>query len=286
MIAAYVLIAPSAIGLGVFMVWPAIQTFGFSFTHWGMFGGHTWTGLDNYTEVLTDSTFYGSLLNTLGLAAFALLAIPISIVLAVLLNTPGLRGLTVFRVIYFLPVVTLPAAIALVWKYLYNGDYGLVNMGLRVFGIDGPSWISDPRTALMAIGLVMVWSSLGYNIILFLAGLQSIPTELYEAAEIDGAGRVRTFFSITVPMLTPTIFFVLVITTISALQIFDLIYLMMSKSNPALDSVRTVLYLFYEKGFIQSNGGYAAAVAFVLLIVIGVLTLLQFGLQKRWVNYD
>jgi multiple sugar transport system permease protein len=282
----FVLIAPTAIGLGIFTLWPAVQTFFFSFTEWGTFGGHTWIGVANYAQVMQDPELLRSLANTAVLTGFAVAGIPIAIALAALLNTRGLKGLTFYRVIYFLPVVTLPAAVALVWKFILSGDYGLLNAGLSVFGIDGPNWVSDPTTAIFAIGIIAIWGSLGYNMILFLAGLQTIPRELYEAASIDGASRVRTFFSVTVPLLSPTTFFVMVITVIGALQTFDLVYLMIGINSPALPATKTIVYLFYEKGIIQGDGGYAAAIAFVLLAIIALLTLIQFKMQKKWVQYD
>ena len=214
-----------------------------------------------------------------------LLGIPLSIGLAALLNTKRLRGVSFYRVVYFLPVVTMPAAIALVWKLIYNGDTGILNQFLARFGIDGPNWLSDPATAIYAVGIVSIWSSLGYNMVLLLAGMQSIPGEFYEAASIDGAGKWRQFFGITMPLLTPTTFFVTVITVINALQAFDLVFLMIGKTNPALEKSRTVVYLFYEKGFVESQGGYAAAIAFVLLAVILVFTAVQFRMQRRWVHY-
>lgn len=282
---AYMLIAPTAIGLAVFTVWPAVQTFAFSFTEWGAFGGHEWIGLENYADVLQDPRFGQSLLNTFILTGISLLAVPISIVLAALLNRHRLRGVTVYRTIYYLPVVTLPAAVALTWGMLYNGDFGVINQGLALLGIDGPSWIADPATAIYAIGIVAIWGSIGYNMVLFVAGMQSIPRAFYEAAELDGAGRARQFFSITMPLLTPTTFFVTVITVINSLQVFDLVYLMVGRTSPALDKARTVVYLFYERGFIQGDGGYAAAIAFVLLAIIVVLTAIQFRVQRRWVHY-
>ena len=282
---AYILILPTVIGLGTFSIWPTIQTFYFSFTEWGSFGGNTWTGTDNYVDVFQDDQLAQAFLNTTIFSLITLASVPIAIVLAVLLNRKGMKGVPVYRVIYFLPVVTLPAAIALVWKLLYNGDYGIVNWLLSLVGINGPYWLSDPSWAIIAVSLVSVWGSVGYNMVLFLAGLQSIPPQFYEAAQIDGAGPVRQFFSVTMPLLTPTTFFVTVITVINSLQAFDLVYLMVGRTNPALEKTKTVVYLFYEKGIIQNDGGYAAAIAFVLLAVILLITLIQFRVQKRWVHY-
>lgn len=282
----WLLIAPSFLGLGVFSLWPIFRTLYFSFTQWGAFGGHTWTGLANYRTLVADPEVLHALRNTIVFAALSLLSVPIGIVVAALLNHPGLRGLTVYRTFYFIPVITLPAAVSLMWKFVYNGDYGPINQILRAFGVQGPHWTSDPRTALYSVAVVAIWSSVGYNMVLLLAGMQTIPRQYYEAAEIDGAGRIRQFFTITVPLLSPTIFFVTVIGVINALQAFDLIYVMIGKNNPALTNSETIVYLFYDKAFVQSDGGYAAAIAFLLLGVIIVFTGCQFWLQKKWVHYE
>jgi multiple sugar transport system permease protein len=283
---AWILIAPSLIGLGVFSIWPIFRTLYYSFTLWGPFGGHTWNGLSNYKTLFSDSEVLRSLRNTIVFAALSLLSVPIGIVVSALLNRQGLKGLSIYRTIYFIPVITLPAAVALMWRFVYNGDYGPINQVLGAVGINGPHWTSDPSTALYSVAVVAIWSSIGYNMVLFLAGMQTIPRQFYEAAEIDGAGRIRQFFQITLPLLSPTIFFVTVISVINALQAFDLIYVMIGKNNPALADSETIVYLFYEKGFIQSNGGYAAAIAFLLLGIIIVFTAGQFWLQRRWVHYD
>ncbi|MBB5084256.1 carbohydrate ABC transporter permease [Nonomuraea endophytica] len=281
----YALIAPMALGLAVFYVWPIAQTLYLSFTESGVFGGQTWVGLDNYTALAADEEMTGALGNTLLYAALMLAGVPLSIVVAALLNVRGLRGLGFYRTIYFLPVVTMPAAVGLTWRYLYNGDFGPINQLLAAVGIDGPYWVADPDVAIYALALVGVWSSIGYNAVLFLAGLQGIPRHYYEAAEIDGAGRLRQFFRITLPLLTPTTFFVIVITMINALQVFDLVYLIFDLKSPALPGARTIVYFFFEQGFLKNQRGYAAAIAVVLLGLILVLTAIQFRLQKRWVHY-
>ena len=180
----------------------------------------------------------------------------------------------------------MPAAIALVWRMIYNGDYGVLNTALGWVGIDGRSWLTDPSTALVAIAVVGIWAGLGTNIVIFLAGLQGIPDTLMEAADLDGAGPFRKFFSITLPLLSPSIFFVSVISVIGALQVFDLVYMMLGTNNPAMPDTRTIVYLFYEAGFIDNERGYAAAIAFLLLVIILVLTVIQFRLQKKWVHYE
>lgn len=286
--AALVLMAPCVIGIGVFSIWPVFQTLYYSFTTWGAFGGHTWSGLDNYRQLFSDSELLDALRNTLVYAAISLAGVPIAVALAALVNRPGLRGVTIYRTLYFLPVITIPAAVGLMWRYIYNGDYGLINQALSLVGIKGAAWTSDPRFALYAIALVAVWSSLGYNMVLLLAGIQGIPRVFYEAASIDGASPLRQFFSITVPLLSPTVFFVTVITVINSLQAFDLIFIMLGSSaqdSPALHNTETIVYLFYEKGFVENNGGYAAAIAFFLLCIILIFTAGQFALQRKWVHY-
>lgn len=283
---AWLLIAPTTLGLVAFYLWPVLQTFYFSFTEWGAFGGSTWAGLENYGKLFEDEKMLGALRNTVVYAGLTtVVGVPLATVVAVLLNQRGLRGAGAYRTLYFLPVVTMPAAVALIWGYLYNGDFGLINYALSLIGIDGPFWVSDGRVALYALVAVGIWTILGYNMVILLAGLQAIPTVLYEAAEIDGAGPVRKFFSVTVPMLSPTLFFVTIMSSITTLQMFDLIYVMIGHRNPALPDTRTVVYLFFEHGFVENERGYAAAIAFVLLAIILLLTAVQFRLQKKWVHY-
>jgi len=202
------MIAPMGAGVAVLYLWPILQTFYFSFTVWGPFGGSTWTGLTNYSRLLHDPAVWTALRNTIGYTFLTLLGIPPAMVFAALLNRRDLRGRGLFRTLYYLPVVTMPAAIGLLWQYLYNGDYGLINQGLALLGISGPSWLTDPRTALIALALVGIWSQFGYNLVLFMAGIQNVPRELYEAAALDGAGSVRELMHVEVPMLSPTTYFV------------------------------------------------------------------------------
>ena len=281
----YAFVAPLAVGLAIFYLWPVVRTLQLSFTTSGPFGGSEWTGLENYGRLLEDPQLLDSLQNTLLYSAIVLLAIPLSVVVAALLNQRGLRGRSAYRLVYFLPVVTMPAAVALVWGFMYNGDFGILDYFLVLVGIDGPSSLRDPSTVMPAIAVVGIWLALGNNIVIFLAGLQGIPRELYDAAALDGAGPVRSFRSITLPLLTPSIFFVTVISLITSLQVFDLILLMVDRANPALPSARSLVYLFYEAGFLDHEPGYAAAIAFVLLVLILGLTVAQFRLQRRWVHY-
>lgn len=282
---AYAFIAPGVLGIVVFYLWPILQTLYFSFTTWGVFGGTTWTGLANYQRLGTDPTFYRSLLNTVIYSLVVCASVPVATALAAMIGARDLRGATVYRVLYFLPYIAMPVAIAMVWRIIFNGDFGVVNWLLAKVGIDGPHWLSSPWYAIVAISVVGFWTSIGFGIIVIGAGLRNIPAELHEAAALDGAGPLRTFFSITVPLLSPTIFFVLVVTLIGSLQLFDLVFAMLGKANPALPESMSLVYYFYRTGFVQNDKGYAATLAIAILVVIGLFTVAQFRLQRRWVNY-
>ncbi len=279
-------LAPTTIGLSVFYLWPIVETIYYSFTTWGPFGGHTFTGWANYKEIFHDPDVAGALGNTLLYALLGLIGLPVSLVLAAVLAKPGRRGVSAYRTLLFLPVVTMPAAVAIVWRWLYNGDFGLINNLLGRVGLHGGYWLSDPHTALIALAVVGIWSTVGYNMVILMAGLQSIPRQFHEAAAMDGAGPVRQFFSITLPLLSPSLFFVTVLSVIGSLQTFDLVYVMIGKTNPALPQTRTIVYLFYQKAFQENDRGYAAAMALLLLLLIVCITALQFRLQKKWVHYE
>ncbi|MFC7786820.1 carbohydrate ABC transporter permease [Rossellomorea sp. GCM10028870] len=283
---AYIMIAPTMLGLFVFYLWPMLQTFYFSFTEWGAFGTYKWIGLKNYSRMLSDVNLLQSFKNT---GIYILCTVPLgiflSILVAVLLNQK-IKGTTVYRTLYFLPVITMPAAIAMVWKWLYNSDFGLLNYLLSFIGIDGPQWLTNPDIALYSIIAVAIWSGIGYNMVIFLSGLQGIPKTYYEAAEIDGAGPVTMFFKITLPLLSPVIFFVSIMSLIGAFQFFDLIFMMISKSSTALENTQSIVYLFYQHAFVLNDKGYAAAIAVLLLAMILIITVIQMALQKKWVHYD
>ena len=287
----YAMIAPGLIGLLIFYIWPMLQTFYFSFTEWGPFGDAVWTGLANYRALFNGPEFLMTLRNTLVYTVLSVsITEAIALVLAVLLNQK-LRGMSVYRTLYFIPVVTMPVAIGLVWRWLYNSDYGIINYLLSLVGIEGPNWLSDPDLALYAIVVVGVWSGLGYALVLFLAGLQTIPAEYYDAASVDGAGTLVKFFRITLPLLSPTVFFVTVISLINSLQMFDLVFVMISNgrsasTSPVIDQTQSLVYLFYKNTFVINEQGEGAAVVLTLFIIIVLITLIQFRLQRRWVHYE
>jgi len=277
-------VAPLAVGIGVFFVWPILQTAYYSFTSWGVFGGSTFTGVENYVRLVADPQLWTALGNTLLYTGVVLLGVPLAVWLASLLNTPGLRFASFYRVLFFLPYVAMPTAIAMVWRIIFNGDFGVLNYVLGLVGIEGPYWISTPGVAVLAVAIVGLWSSLGFAMIILAAGLKNIPSELYEAAELDGASPWRQFRSVTVPLLTPSIFFVLIITIISSFQLFDLQFAILGSTNPVLPKSLSLVYFFYQQGFVANDKGYAAAIAMFIFVLIGVITLVQFRLQRRWVQ--
>lgn len=283
---AYLFIAPTILGVLILNLWGVIQSFYYSFHEVKGFAAPIFIGLDNYVRLFQDTEVWSALKNVL---VYAIITVPIgvllSLLLAVLLNVK-IKGKSCFRCIYFLPVVSAPAAVALVWKWLYNKDFGLFNQVLNAFGIQGPDWLGNVHMAMPSVAIVGIWTMVGYNMILLLAGLQDVPRELYEAAEIDGAGSVQKFWKITVPMVSPTLFFVVVTTIISALQVFDLIYMMFKPSAPSFQSVESIVYLFYRYTFTNYNKGYGSTIVVALFIIIMILTAIQLKLQKKWVHYN
>lgn len=282
----WLFVLPTFLGVGVFYLWPLLKTLYDSFTETGPFGGSTWVGAENYTTLVADTEVYRAIVNTVVYTAIVLLGIPLAVLFASLLNRPGLRGAMVYRTLFFLPYVALPTAISLVWRIIYNGEYGVLNQALKVIGIDGPSWITQPWFALVAVALLGLWMSIGFNMIVLSAGLKGIPGELYEAASLDGASRVQQFRAITVPLLTPSIFFLSVVTTIAGFQLFDQLFALLGPTNPVMPKTQSLVFLFYDAAFVGNDRGYAAAVAVLILAVVGLLTLFQFRFQRRWVSYD
>ncbi len=283
----WLFILPTVFGLLVLNIIPIFQTIYQSFFKTGAFGkGNIFVGLDNYKKLIADDSIWQALINTFKYAIVEVpLSIAIAIVLAVFLNRK-MRGRTLFRTIYFLPMVAAPAAVAMVWRWLYNSEFGLLNHLLNSIGLSSVNWISNPKFGFVSIAMVGVWSVIGYNMVLFLAGLQEIPHDYYEAAEIDGASGIREFFSITLPLISSTMFFVTVTRIISALQVFDSIFMMMDRTNQALPKTQSLVYLFYRYSFVESNKGYGSAIVMLLLLVIMIVTIIQMKLQKKWVNYN
>ncbi len=289
MVDAYAMLLPTILGVAIFFAVPLGISLYLSFTDAQLFGTPQFIGLDNYGEVFRDSTFYDALKNTVIYSAATLLLSTVpALLLAVLLNE-RIRGQGFFRALFFIPVVASVVAVSLLWRYLLNLDFGFVNYGLSLLGLPRIEWLTSPDYALLSVILVSAWRTIGYNMVIFLAGLQGIARPLYEAASIDGAGRWQQFSNITVPMLSPTTFFVCVTTLINCLQIFAEPYALgFSRSNavgPA-DSMLTIVPMLYREGFISNHMGYASSLAWVLFVMIMAITFVQFRMSSRWVNYE
>ena len=276
-------IFPTMLGLIVLNIIPIFQTIYQSFFKTGDFGkGNIFIGMENYIKMFGDAEVWQAVINTF---KYAIVEVPFSIaialVLAVLLNRK-MMGVSAYRTIFFLPMGAAPAAIAMVWRWLFNSEFGLLN---HIFGTN-INWISDPAIAVFAIAVIGIWSIIGYNMVLFLAGLQEIPRDYYEAASIDGATGISQFFNITVPLLSPTIFFVTITRVIGGLQVFDLIFMVMDKNNPALYKTQSIVYLFYQNSFVENNKGYGSTIVVLLIAIIMVVTVFQMIAQKKWVYYN
>ncbi len=279
---AYLFIAPQIVGLLAFAVFPTIAVIGLSFTQWDLIHPIQWVGLSNYHSQFSDPLFWQSLLQTI---YFTAVSIPLTLVIALLAALALNRKIALrawYRAAFFMPVVTSTVAVAIVWSWLYNPDYGLINTLLSDIGITGPSWLADLNWAMPSIIIVSVWQSFGYSMVIFLAGLQGIPAHLYEAAQIDGAGRWQQFLHVTIPMLSPTSFFLVVTGMISSFQVFNQIYVM-TQGGPA-DATRVLVYQIYELAFQLFKFGDASVVTIVLFAIILAVTLIQFRFA-RWVTY-
>jgi multiple sugar transport system permease protein len=282
--AAWMFLAPALVLIGVFFFLPVVAALLLSVTDFDIYAvassaNTRFVGLDNYVRLLRTPDFWAALRNTF---YFALVGGPLTIAVslgaALLVNAKLVRWRSLFRTIYFTPFVTTLVAVAIVWRYLYHTRYGLLNYALGAVGASPIDWLGDPRWAMPAIIVMAVWKNFGYNMLIFIAGLQSIPGELYDAANVDGAGPVRQFTNVTLPMLGPTLLFVGVITMIGYFQLFAEPYVM-TQGGP-LRSTTSVVLLMYEEGFRWWRMGYAAAIAFVLFVVILLATLVQFRLQR------
>lgn len=282
----YLFIAPLLFGIFVFYIFPFIQNFWFSFNEVNKFNVATFYGLNNYLEMCKDKELWKALGNTLLYVGVTVpLGLMLSLFVAALLNTK-IKGTSFYRTIYFLPSVTMSAAVAMVWKWIYNEQYGLLNAAMKALGFAPHGWITDPKTALFMVMLVGIWGTVGYNMIILLAGMQGISRSYYEAASVDGASGIHQFFKITVPMLSPTIFFVMITSIISGFQVFDTIYMMIGKTNTAYRSTQTLVMMFYRNAFDYGHKGYAAAISILIFSIIMLVTVIQMIGQKKWVNYD
>jgi multiple sugar transport system permease protein len=281
-------VLPVVLGTILFNVLPTISSLVLSLTQWDLITSPEWAGLVNYQRLAADPFAAAAMRNTVTYVVGAVtLGMVLSLALALLVNQP-LRGVYFFRLAYFIPVVTSVVAIALVWQWILNAKVGLLNSWLRMIGIEGPSWLTDPKWAMFSIIVISVWASVGYNMMIFLAGLQNIPQELYDAAKIDGAGRNASFRYVTLPLLSPTTFFVLIISLINSFQVFDIVFIITTAGGAGgrLRSTDVWVYYIWQNAFSFYKMGYASAMAWVLFLIIGLITLFQWKMSQRWVFYD
>ena len=282
---AWLFLAPTLVGLAILSAGPIVATFLVSLTKWDLLTAPDWAGIGNYASLLGDRRFLLALRNT---AFFTAVSVPVGMVLALALAlalNQRMRGIAWIRTAYFLPVVTSATAVGLVWAWIYAPSGGILNQLLGVFGLPAQKWVTDPFWAMPSIVLMSVWQGLGTSVIIFLAGLQGIPQEYYDAAAVDGAGRWARFRSVTLPLLTPSLFFTGILALISAFQVFDQVYVLARPGKPT-DATVTLVYFIYENGFKNFKMGYAAAASWVLFLIVAVLTFLYFRSQRRWVHYQ
>ena len=274
---AMIFILPAVLGTLIFIVIPVIFSFSLSFVNWDLLSPITFAGVNNYKEVLTDKTFLQVLSNTFVFAiSTSVFSVIIPLVLACILNSK-IRGSNFYKTAYFLPFITPMIVIAIVWQWIFDPNIGLLN---QLFHLN-IKWLYDARYAMPALIAVSTWKLIGYNMIIFLSGLSAINQEVLEAAKIDGANSLQTFKNVTVPLLSPTIFFVIVITSISSFQVFDLIYIM-TEGGPN-NSTMVLVYSIYKYAFEFFDVGKASAIAYILFAIIFVLVLFQWKLRKKMV---
>lgn len=275
--AGWVFILPALLGTFIFIVIPVICSFGLSFAKWDLLNPVQFVGLDNYKEIFSEALFYKIFWNTVVFAlSTSVLGVIIPLVLACILNSK-IRGSEFYKTAYFLPFITPMIVIGVVWEWIFDPNIGLLNHVLHLH----INWLYDTHFAMPALIIVSVWKLIGYNMVIFLSSLSGISQSMFEAAKIDGATPFQTFKNVTIPLLSPSIFFVVIITAISSFQVFDLIYLM-TQGGP-LDSTNVLVYAIYKNAFEYFNVGKASAIAYVLFFIILILTLVQWSLRKKLV---
>ncbi|WP_423801385.1 carbohydrate ABC transporter permease [Neobacillus sp. SAB-20_R2A] len=282
----YVFIAPMFIGTSILVVFPILASFVLSFTDWNFVSGYEnakFVGFENFSKLLSNPLFIKGLINNIIL----ILAVPITLILslglAVIINK-HVYFKDLFKVIYFMPFISSVVAVAVVFQVLFHPTKGPINHLLMSLGIENPpGWIADVTFALPSVMLIMIWTGIGFNLIIYLAGLQNIPKELYEAAQMDGASAWAQFTKITIPLVSPTTFLLFVTGVISSFKVFDLI-IVLTNGGPANSTITPVVYL-YQQAFIELKTGYASAISIVMFVIILIITYIQFLGQKKWVNY-
>ncbi|HEY6841340.1 MAG: multiple sugar transport system permease protein [Verrucomicrobiota bacterium] len=282
----FLFILPTYLGFAIFILGPVVAVAGMSFTKFDVLTGAEFTGLTNYVRLLSDERLRNVYTNTFVFTIFAVFFnVSIGLALAVLLNRRLPRLLrNFFRSVYFFPLLIAHTYVAVIWQFLYQRDTGVINYYLSLLGIAPISWLGSAAWVLPSVIIMDVWKNTGFAMIIFLAGLQNIPKDYYEAARLDGAKAVQLFLRITFPLLSPTIFFVLVIFMIGAIQVFDTI-IVLTGGGPG-DASKSVVIYIYEQAFQNFDLGYASTVAMTLFVIILIFTLLQFWFSRRWVHYE
>ncbi len=279
-------LGPSLLGLLVFVVLPILSSLVYAFTDWNLLSPPEFIGTGNFAELLADAAFWSALRYTL---TFIVMYVPLVFVLglglALLLNQK-VRGMLIVRTASFLPVVASWVVVSLIWKWIFNPSYGLLNYALSTFGVSGPAWLFEPGSAVVAMVITSVWKDVGYIALLYLGGLQNISETYYEAARIDGANRWRSLRHITLPLLTPTMFFVLITLLINYFQMFEQVWLMPMRDSAADRQVEVIVREIVKNAFSYNRMGYASAMSWVLFGLIFAITFVQLRLQKRWVYYE
>lgn len=278
------LVTPTLLGLLFFTLGPFLFAIYISFTNWSLLGSPQWVGLQNFSQLFRDPLFWTSWENTVYYTGVSVpLSMALGLAIALLLNRK-LPGMGLFRVLFFIPMTVGVVASGLLWSWMFNPSYGVLNYLLHFIGLGPFPWLTSSGMSMPSIILVGVWRAIGFNIIVFLAGLQGVPKELYEAASIDGAGSIRRFWSVTMPLLSPTIFFAGLIGIIMSFQVFEQTYVM-TQGGPG-NSTLTIIYFTYQEGFSYLRMGYASAASVTFLVVLSVGTALMLRLQNRLVHYE
>jgi len=276
-------VAPSLVPLLLFTIGPMVASVGLSLLRWNLLKPPQFIGLDNYATLVGDVDFRDAVLHTIEyVVGYLPLVLVGGLVIALTLHQ-RLRGLALFRTVYFLPVVTSWVVVALMWRWLLDPNAGIINYALGLVGIDGPGWYTDPAWAMPSVIIASAWKDLGFVMVILLAGLQAIPEEYYEAASVDGAGRWARFRHITLPLLSPSVFFVVVISLINNLQVFDQVWVMTNGGPAGATSV--IVERIVRNAFSYGQMGYAAAMSWVFFAALLIVTVIQFRLQRRWVTY-
>jgi multiple sugar transport system permease protein len=280
----YLFVGPAVVGLLVLSAGPILASLAISVTDWDLLTAPSFVGLDNFARLFGDRRFASALRNTV---FYVVVSVPIGMTialgLAVALNR-AIAGISLIRTMYFLPLVTSAIAVGLVWAWIYSPANGLLNQLLAVFGLPAQKWISDPFWAMPAIVAMSVWQGLAASTIIFLAGMQAIPESLYDAAHVDGAGGWQRFRYVTLPLLTPSLFFTGILNLIGSFQVFDQVFVLSRPGQPTSATI-TLVYFIYENGFRNFKMGYASAASWVLFVIVATLTVLYFRSQRRWVHY-